>query len=119
MCLLQKHKSASLPSFPTPMSLYNSIPLNGSNHYTRHNEWLSLIQDRIWSHIQYEEDMIPSCDALSRHWNRVCWVSSVWSQATSNVIIYPPLSEYGWKQPQQNILKVDWDSDVNVTEIRE
>ena len=115
----KKHKSAFQPSFPTPMSLYNSIPLSGNNYYTRHSEWLSLIRDRIWSRIQYEEDMIPSCDALSRHWKRVCWVSSVWSQATLNVIIYPPLSDYGWKQPQQNILRVDWDSDDNVTEIRE
>ena len=114
----KKHKSGFLPSFPTPVSLYNSITSEG-NTLTRHSKWLSTIRDRIWSRIQYEEDMLPSCGALSRHWKRACWVSSVWSQATANVVQYPPLGDYGWKQPQQNTLTIEWDSDSNLSEIKE
>ena len=55
--------------------------------------------------------MIPSYDALHRH----CWVAS---QATSNHITYPPLHSSGWKQPDQDILFINWDSENNVGQIR-
>ncbi len=118
MCLFQKAQKCIPTLFPTPMSLYNSTASNGTL-YMRHNDWLSLIRDRIWARIHYEEEMIPSCDALSRHWKRACWVFSVWSQSTANVMTYPPLENHGWKQPQQNTLTIDWDSENNVTSVKE
>ena len=48
--------------------------------------------------------MIPSSDALLRHWKRSCWVSSVWKQAASNHIVHPPLEVFGWKKPDPNTL---------------
>ena len=62
--------------------------------------------------------MIPSFDALFRHWKRSCWVYNVWSQATSNNISYPPLQSYGWKQPTPETLEIDWESDANVSQVR-
>ena len=100
------------------MSLYNSLTSNSDPH-SRHSEWLDFIRNRIWTRIQYEEEMVPSYDALSRHWKRSCWVSSVWRQATSNVIVYPPLENFGWKQPDQQTLNIDWDSDSNISQIKE
>ncbi len=63
----KKHKSAFLPTYPTPMALYNSIS-STNDQYTQHNEWLDLIRNRMWTRIQFEDDMIPSSSALSRHW---------------------------------------------------
>ena len=101
LTLTWQRETCSKP-FPHTIVLYNSIPMNGNNYYTRQSEWLSLMLDRIWSPIQYEEDRIPSCDSLLD------------SLLGVFVIIYPPLSDYGWTQPQQNNLKVDWNSDDNV-----
>ena len=96
----KKHKTVFLPAFPTPMALYNSVPSTTTNH-ARHTGWLDLLLGRIWTHIQYEQDMIPSCDALSRHWKQSCWVSNIWRQATANTIVYPPLENFGWKRLDQ------------------
>ena len=62
--------------------------------------------------------MIPSEDALLRHWKRACWVVSVWRQATLNRITYPPLDGNGWKQPDPHTLAIDWDSEANITQVR-
>ena len=62
--------------------------------------------------------MLPSVGALDRHWNRSCWVASVWRQATQNQIVYPPLDGNGWRQPDLNTLLVDWDSDDNIAKVR-
>jgi len=62
--------------------------------------------------------MIPSSDALLRHWKRSCWVLAVWNQATAN-IVYPPLEDYGWKKPDLNTLLIDWDSEANTSRIKQ
>ena len=114
----KKHKSAFLPSFPTPMTLFNSVQPN-SDHRRVHHLWLDQIRDRIWTRIQFEEDMVPSSDALLRHWKRTCWVSSTWAQATSNNMVHPPMEEFGWLKRDEHTLLIDWDSDVNMSQIRE
>ena len=102
----KKHKSAFLPSFPTPVTLFNSVQPD-SDHQKRHDQWLDLIRDQIWTRIQFEEEMIPSSDALLRHWKRSCWVSSVWKQAAaSNHIVHPPLEVFGLKKPDPNTLVI-------------
>lgn len=40
----KKHKSAFLPSFPTPVTLFNSVQAD-SNHQKQHEQWLDLIRD--------------------------------------------------------------------------
>ena len=114
----RKHKAAFLPSFPNPTTLFNSLVIDDQPHTSHHSIWLDTIREKIWTRIQYEDQMIPSYDALLRHWKRSCWVRSVWSQSTSNHITYPPLNDHGWKQPDQNTLSIDWDSESNVSQIR-
>ena len=77
------------------------------------------MREKIWLRIKYEEEMIPSYDALDRHWKRSCWVQCVWSQATSNNITYPVLDGNGWKQVDTSTLAIDWDSESNVSVIRD
>ncbi len=118
----KKHKSAFLPSFPTPMSLYNSTASNAASNgtlYIRHSDWLSLIGDRIWARIQYEEETIPSSDALSRHWMRAFWVLMVTIHIKCHHLPITSPENHGWKQPQHNTLTIDWDSENNVTKAKE
>ena len=114
----RKHKAVFLPSFPTPTTLFNSLFIDGQEPPAHHSAWLDLIREKIWSRIKYEDEMVPSYEALLRHWQRSCWVASVWSQSTSNHITYPPLHNHGWKQPDPNTLFIDWDSVNNVSQIR-
>ena len=100
------------------MTLFNSVQTVG-DHHQQHNQWLDLIRDRVWPRIQFEEDVIPSSDALFRHWRRSCWVSSVWRQAASNHIVYPQLEDFGWRKPDSNTLVIDWDSEANLSKIKE
>ena len=61
--------------------------------------------------------MIPSDEALRRHWKRACWVLSVYEQCIQNNIRYPPLVGNGWNLSNSN-LTIDWDSEENMTNIR-
>ena len=114
----RKHKSAFLPSYTSPIMLFNSFSVEGRTALDLHTSWLDFLRERIWSKIKYEEEMIPSTDALRRHWMRTCWVASVWSQTIENNIMYPSLEGNGWKQPDSNTLIIDWDSNENITNIR-
>ena len=114
----RKHKAVFLPSFPTPMTLFNSHFVRGQQPEAHHSAWLDVIREKIWLRIRYEEEMLPSYAALQRHWKRSCWMASVWKQATSNQITYPPLHTSGWKQPDPNTLLIDWDSENNVSQIK-
>ena len=72
---ISKHKAVFLPSFLTPMTLFNSHFVRAEAH---HSAWLDAIREKIWLWIRYEEEMLPSYDALQRHWKRSCWVASEW-----------------------------------------
>ena len=100
------------------MMLFNSFSVEGQTALYHHTVWLDFLRERIWSKIKYEEEMIPSTDALKRHWMRSCWVVSVWRQATDNHITYPSLEGNGWKHPDSSTLTIDWDSDDNMANIR-
>ena len=113
----RKHKAAFLPTYPTPMSLFNSLAKDNQTHLDHHSAWLSFLRERVWSRIKYEEEMIPPDDALLRHWQRSCWVVAVWKQATQNQITYPPLQGNGWKL-DNNCLHIEWDSDDNISKVR-
>ena len=95
----RKHKSIFSPAYPSPMTLFNSLHKDNQVPIHHHSAWLEQMRERIWSRIKYEEEMIPSDEALIRHWKRSCWVMTVWKQANSNSITYPPLISNGWKQP--------------------
>lgn len=101
------------------MSIFNSLLKGEQDATSHHSGWLALMREKIWVRIKYEKEMIPSYDALERHWKHSCWVQCVWNQATSNNIIYPVLHGNGWKQVDSTTLAIDWDSDSNVTTIRD
>ena len=99
------------------MSLFLSTEKPGITSNQQHSLWLQMIRERIWSKIKYEEEMIPSEDALNRHWRRSCWVMTVWGKCTHNIINYPDLNGSGWKVSNGE-LAIDWDSEENQAKVR-
>ena len=92
-----KHKAAFLLSVGSQQQPQNL-----------HEQWIGMIRAKIWSRIQlqYEDDMIPSCETLHRHWRRSCWVSFVWKEADFNSTSYPELHTHGWKRQHSNTLGI-------------
>ena len=76
---------------------------------TRHRLNLS-----IWYR---ENDMLPSTDALWRHWKRSCWVIQMWNQLEHNNMEVMPVADYGWKIAYGK-LAIDWDAIENTRAIQ-
>ena len=51
--------------------------------------------------------MLPSTNALWRHWKRSCWVNQMWSQLEHNNMEVVPVTDYGWKIADGK-LAIDW-----------
>ena len=85
--------------------------------YTLHG-YIELLEERIWSKLKCEEEMIPSDEALRRHWKRACLVLSIYEHCTQNNIKYLPLIGNGWNLSNSN-LTIDWDSEENMINIRQ
>ena len=116
--LCRKHRAVFLLVYPSPVTLYNSLKKDHQSPLKQHIAWLDTLRERIWSRITYEEEIIPSEGALVRHWKRSCWVLSVWMQANSQDMVYPPLHGNGWKVVDATTLEIDWDSDEHLSSIR-
>ena len=96
--LLHKHTQ----TYPTPL--------------TQHTKWLEW--QTMWERTQFEDDMMPSDDALHLHWKRVCWVVDMWRQANTHNLCLQPMTEYGWRLENDTLI-YDRDSEVNMAEIKQ
>ena len=110
-------KYASAFTAPTPQSHFNSFSDPHIPVKAQHIKWLEDIRNNIWDRTQFEKNMVPSTDALYRHWTRACWVIDMWAQAASNEIVLKPLLSYGWKM-MDGKLTFDWDSELNIEKVR-
>ena len=63
----------------------------------QHTQWIDSIRDNIWSRTKFENQMIPSTDALYLHWKRTCWIMHMWNQADKNTITLIDMEQFGWK----------------------
>ena len=106
-------KHATAFSTNSPQTHFNSFKHPTKTHIQQHTEWIDDIRQNIWDCIQFETHSIPSTEALYRHWNRTCWVISMWSQTDCNEITLEPMDDYGWKI-SNNVLTIDWDSEENI-----
>ena len=70
-------------STPSPVTLFNKYN-NSATALEQHCLWLEDIRQNIWDRIQFEDETIPSIDALYRHWKRACWVLDMWHQSNRN-----------------------------------
>ena len=81
----------------------------------QHKEWLNHIRQAIWDRISFEDEMIPSLEALQRHWLRSSWVLHMWRQAQTTGTM--SLVGNGWSKDERG-KAIDWDSNENLTKIR-
>ena len=63
--------------------------------------------------------MLPSDEALRRHWKRVCWVADMWQQAwaTQNLMV-KAMHGNGWIV-EDGELCIDWDRRENMIDVRQ
>ena len=108
-------KYLSAFKYDSPRTLLNSC--QQSSPEETHKYWLDTIRDTVWERTEFEDDLPPSFEALWRHWLRSCWVSNMWSQATSAHYHLLPLNEYGWRV-SDNELSIDWDDPTNIQKVR-
>ena len=87
----KKHASAfDYPSPATHFSQFvNSAPL------AHHTEWIDDVHQNIPGRITFDNDMLPTTDALLLYWKRSCWVLHMWAQADRNTMALKPLTDYG------------------------
>ena len=84
----------------------------------QHKQWIEDIRQKTWDRSTHEAEIVPSTDALWRHWKRSCWVIDMWRQADSQTMSVAILTSYGWHNTD-GILSVDWDSLENQTAVRD
>ena len=84
-----------------------------------HIQWINSIRDNIWCRTKFENQMIPSTEALFLHWKRSCWVlhNIMWNQADKNTITLPGMEQFGWKITD-NELTIVWDTEENIRNIQ-
>ena len=104
-----KHHSA-FGGIQTPSSLYYSLQQSDTMEYDTHCRWLSTIRDAVWQRIYFEDELIPTIDALQRH---TVWVINYWRQSTNNIMDLPPLENHGYVKTGEKVMP-EWDSEANI-----
>ena len=84
----------------------------------QHKNWMEEIRQHIWVRITYEAEMVPTTEALWRHWQRSCWVITMWRQADRNTMELADITSYG-RKVISGTLSIDWDSDENLAAVNE
>ncbi len=83
----------------------------------QHHKFLQVIREATSNGV-YEDDLLPSNEALKFHWLRACWVGCVWGRSTEWEFDYPSLADFGWSVSEDGSVRVIWDSDENISNIR-
>ena len=102
----------------SPESHFKNFITSSTDVEQQHKNWLEDIHQNIWDRITFEAEMIPSTEALWRHWKRSCWVIDMWRQADRNTMQVANITSHGWNVVDDN-LTIDWDSNENQTAVNE
>lgn len=97
---------------PPPATHFSKFINSTSTTIQKHITWLDIWQN-IWDRLSCESDMIPSVDALWRHWKRACWVMDMWHQAEVNVLEVKPIIDYGWMRQPHHWMGQQWQHSSN------
>lgn len=99
---------------------YISLLHSGKTAEEVHTLFIDSIRTAIWERIVFEDHLLPSIDALKRHYLRATWTITYWKQSTQNSVTcnLPSVLDCGWKM-ENNKLAVDWESDKNKRAIRD
>ena len=103
---------------PSPANHFQNFSSTHTTVQQQHKDWLEDIRQNIADRITFDNDMIPSIEALYYHWKRSCWVLHMWRQADKNNMVLKPITEYSWTL-SDNKLTVVWDTPENMQAIRD
>ena len=112
----KKHSSGF--ETPSPVAHFKKFSDPSLTVQQQHSRWLEDIRQNIWDRTAFENEMIPSDEALLLHWKRSCWVVHMWQQADRNTMTLEPITQCGWSL-NNGELTVIWDSESNVTAVRQ
>ena len=110
-------KNATAFDLDSPESHFKKF-LTFADVHQQHTAWLEDIRQNIWDRITIETQMVPSTEALWRHWKRSCWVMDMWRQADKNTMQVATITNFGWNLAD-NVLTIDWDSAENQAAVNE
>ena len=104
----KKHTNA----FPgeMPESLLDSFS-GATSAKDQHRKWLDHLHQTIWDRISFEDEMIPSLEALRYHWLRSCWILHLWQQAQCNQMQLALLHGHGWTRDEDGHIDIYWDTE--------
>uniref|UniRef100_A0A1X7SK26 Tesmin/TSO1-like CXC domain-containing protein n=1 Tax=Amphimedon queenslandica TaxID=400682 RepID=A0A1X7SK26_AMPQE len=113
-----------LPSFvslyghETPDQSLNSIDQTLDPH-ARHKLWFERIREVVSDRIQCEEERVPSCTSLWRHWMRSCWISTMWAHSHTDDLYrnLPSPHLNGWLLSEEGFYSIDWEDEKVKSEI--
>lgn len=101
---------------PTPHAHFKSIANPNHAPLEQHKAWIENIRLTISDRCPFENLMIPSVEALYRHWKRTCWVIDMWGQSDKNYMQLRDIGTCGWRVVN-NTLTVEWDSEENISAV--
>lgn len=102
----------------SPAIHYSKFDQQGRTVEEQHRKWIEDIRQTIWYRTKFENEVIPSHDALFLHWQRSCWILHMWQQADCSEMVLLPITRYGWSIVEGK-LTVVWDSEVNIRAVKE
>lgn len=111
-------KHATAFESDSPESHFKSFTTSSTDIEQQHRNWLEDIRQSTWDRINFEAEMVPSTEALWRHWQRSCWVINMWRQADRNTMQVADITTCGWNVID-GILSIDWDSEENRAAVNE
>ena len=114
-CVFFNANRVSLNDFDSPVELFKSFSRYSVNE--QHSMFLERIRKASWQGT-YEHELLPSLEALQFHWNRSCWVSTVWGKSLEPVFDYPLITQYGWVV-EDGVVSVVWDTVENMKKVRD
>ena len=109
----------NVTAFESPSPVTNPLKyFDKERSVQQHDEvWLENIRENIWDHIKFENEIIPSTEALYFHWKSSRWVINM--QAHQNSMVLRPITNYGWTVTEGNKVTVIWDSPGKIQAIQE
>ena len=111
-----KHRGAFLEN--SAASLYNQLSTPDISPAEQHKIWYSEIRSKVWERILHEDHLPPSVEALELHWLRAVWVADYWQQACNKTMSLLPLNWCGWKESNDNEVRIEWDTEDNLKKVR-
>ena len=98
-----------------PESVFKSVSEENKTSLENHTQFINCLREALFKRCD-EEHNIPNVEALHYHWLRSCWVCKVWSQADKNLVVYPPLEDFGWSINNDKLCFV-WDTPENIQKV--